>query len=81
MKQFSIKTAVAAILSALTVQAQAAIVVTEVAPWSSGNSPVNADWFELTNNGSSAVNISDWKVDDNTNSFAAALALTGVSSV
>ncbi len=83
MKQRNVKIAAvaAAILSAVAVQAQAAIVITEVAPWSSGNSPVGADWFELTNTGSLAVNISGWKVDDNSASFAASLALTGVSSI
>ncbi len=83
MKQvnFKIAAVTVAIFSALAVQAQAAIVVTEVAPWSSGNSPFLADWFELTNTGSSAVNISGWKVDDNSNSFAASLALTGVTSI
>ncbi len=42
-------------------QAASTIVISEVAPWSSGNTPVAADWFELTNTGSSAINISGWK--------------------
>jgi uncharacterized protein YjiK/2',3'-cyclic-nucleotide 2'-phosphodiesterase (5'-nucleotidase family) len=57
------------------------IFVTEVAPWSSGNSPVAADWFEITNTGSSAVNISGWKFDDSSNAFASALTLNGVTSI
>jgi uncharacterized protein YjiK/2',3'-cyclic-nucleotide 2'-phosphodiesterase (5'-nucleotidase family) len=57
------------------------IFVTEVAPWSSGNSPVAADWFELTNTSSSAINITGWKFDDNSNSFGAALALNGITSI
>lgn len=61
--------------------AQADIIISEVAPWSSGNSPVNADWFELTNTGSSAVNISGWKVDDNSNSAGSAVALVGITSI
>lgn len=83
MKRFKTeKWLLAAIVSAaLSANVQAAIVVSEVAPWSSGNSPFSADWFELTNTGSSAVNISGWKVDDNSNSFAASLALTGVPSI
>ncbi|MGP1716164.1 MAG: lamin tail domain-containing protein [Methylophilus sp.] len=72
---------VALILATAVSQAQAAIIISEVAPWSSGDSVVGADWFELTNTGSSAVNITGWKVDDNTNSFSAALALTGISSI
>jgi len=55
--------------------------VTEVAPWSSGNSPVAADWFEVTNSGARAVNIAGWKVDDSSESPAAALALNGITSI
>lgn len=72
------------LFSALVLTATAAtaqVRITEVAPWSSGNSVVAADWFELTNFGSSAVNITGWKVDDNSNAFGSALALTGVSSI
>ncbi|BDI15504.1 hypothetical protein ANSO36C_13060 [Nostoc cf. commune SO-36] len=57
------------------------IFITEVAPWSSGNSPVAADWFELTNKGLSAVDITGWKIDDNSNSFAASVALSGITSI
>ena len=55
--------------------------ITEVAPWSSGNSPVAQDWFELTNTGTSAVDITGWKVDDNSNDFANSVALTGITSI
>ncbi len=58
-----------------------AIVISEVAPWSSGNSPVGADWFEVTNTGSSTVNLSGWKMDDNSNSFAASVPLNGIISI
>jgi len=59
-----------------------AIIITEVAPWSSGNSPViAADWFEVTNTTSSAINITGWKVDDNSNSFASAISLNGITSI
>ena len=57
------------------------IFVTEVAPWSSGNSLVLADWFELTNTGTSAVNISGWKVDDDSNSFASSVLLNGIATI
>jgi hypothetical protein len=72
-----------AVLSTMTAQANAAILITEVAPWAStaANSPYASDWFELTNTGSSAVSISGWKMDDNSNSFASAVSLTGVSSI
>jgi uncharacterized protein YjiK len=61
--------------------APATLTISEVAPWSSGNSPVAADWFEVTNNGSSAVNITGWKMDDNSNAFASAVTLNGITSI
>lgn len=63
------------------VPGSSAIVISEVAPWSSGNSPVGADWFEVTNNGISTVNIAGWKMDDNSNSFASSVALNGITSI
>ena len=63
------------------VSAQAQIRITEVAPWASGNAPYAADWFELTNIGSSAVNITGWKMDDNSNAFGNAVALAGIVSI
>jgi VCBS repeat-containing protein len=57
------------------------IYVTEVAPWSSGDSPVGADWFELTNRGTTAIDLTGWKVDDNSASFANAVALNGLTSI
>lgn len=79
----ALKTLLAAAALALlgTSAAQAQLRITEVAPWSSGNSPVAADWFEVTNFGSTAVTLSGWKMDDSSNSFAAAVALTGVTSI
>ena len=55
--------------------------ISEVAPWSSGNSPVAADWFEVTNGGGSAANITGWKIDDNSNSFGSAVALNGITTI
>ena len=59
----------------------AALYISEVAPWSSGNSPFGADWFEVTNSGSSAIDITGWKMDDNSNSFSTAVALSGITSI
>lgn len=73
-----------ALLSALVLTATAAtaqVRITEVAPWSSGNSVVGADWFELTNVGSLSVDVSGWRVDDNSNAFGSSLALNGVSTI
>jgi hypothetical protein len=62
--------------------ASAAILITEVDPaGSSSTSGYAADWFEVTNTGSSAVSIAGWSMDDNHDSFSAAVALTGVSSI
>ena len=58
-----------------------AIFVSEVAPWSSGNSPVAADWFELTNGTSSPVTLTGWKMDDNSNSFALSVPLAGITTI
>lgn len=81
IKLKTIAGALVAILAAAAVPAQAQVRITEVAPWSSGNSPVAADWFELTNTGSSAISISGWKMDDNSNSFSSAVAMSGITSI
>jgi uncharacterized protein YjiK len=57
------------------------VAITEVAPWSSGNSPIQADWFEVTNLGATAVDITGWKMDDNSYSFGSAVALRMVTSI
>ncbi|HYF35254.1 MAG TPA: lamin tail domain-containing protein, partial [Prosthecobacter sp.] len=57
------------------------IIISEVAAWSSGNSPVGGGWFEVTNTGATVVDITGWKVDDNSNSFASAVALSGITSI
>ncbi|MBP6030511.1 MAG: SdiA-regulated domain-containing protein [Sphingobium sp.] len=57
------------------------VYISEVAPWSSGNSPVGADWFEVTNGGSSVLDITGWRVDDGSASFASSAALSGVTSI
>lgn len=57
------------------------LVISEVAPWSSGNSPVGADWFEVTNTGSSAVDITGWRMDDGSASFVSSVALNGITSI
>jgi uncharacterized protein YjiK/2',3'-cyclic-nucleotide 2'-phosphodiesterase (5'-nucleotidase family) len=55
--------------------------ISEVAPWSSGNSPVGADWFEVTNTTAHAVDVTGWKMDDSSGSPAAAAALTGITTI
>ncbi|WP_265594706.1 lamin tail domain-containing protein [Haloferula sp. BvORR071] len=57
------------------------VVVSEVAAWASSNSPAACDWIELTNTTNAVADISGWKIDDNSNSFAAAGPIVGVSQL
>ena len=59
----------------------AQIAITEVAPWSSGNSRIEADWFELTNLGGTAVGISGWRMDDSSASAGSSRPLRGIASI
>lgn len=59
----------------------ATVTITEVASWSSSNALVAADWFEITNYGTTAQDITGWKVDDSSNLFTSALALNGITSI
>ncbi|MFT4049630.1 MAG: lamin tail domain-containing protein [Solirubrobacterales bacterium] len=61
--------------------ASTSVAVTEVSPWSSGNSSWAADWFELTNTGTKTISLTNWRVDDDSDSYASALVLNGVSSL
>jgi uncharacterized protein YjiK len=59
----------------------ASVIVSEVAPWASGNAPYAADWFELTNKGTAAVDLTGWTMDDNSDAFGTSVALAGVTSL
>ena len=62
--------------------AAGSVVISEIAPWSSSNAPpLSADWFEVTNTGSSAIDLTGWKMDDNSHSIANAIALNGITSI
>src|ERR1700722_3182224 len=57
---------VAGALVAAAHSASAAVIVSEVDPFgSNGNDGYSADWFELTNTGTSAVSIAGWTMVDN----------------
>lgn len=56
------------------------IVITEASSTASSGS-VGSDWFELTNRGLTAVDITGWRVDDNSNAFGSSLLLNGVASI
>lgn len=70
-----------ALLATAIAPVHAAILITEVSAWGSGDSPYGSDWFEVTNTGLSAVNITGWKMDDSSNTIANAVALTGITSI
>lgn len=80
-QRFPLNGLLAAVLAVSATSALADVRITEVAPWSSGNSPVGADWFELTNTGASALDLTGWKVDDSSATFASAVALSGLTSL
>lgn len=71
------------IVSAIALAAassRAGVVISEV--HSTGSSSSYAcDFFELTNTGAASVDIAGWKMDDNSNSYDAAVALTDVTSI
>jgi hypothetical protein len=62
---------------------RAAIIITEVDPSGSSatSNTYNADWFELTNTGATAQDITGWKIDDNSHTFANAVGLRGLTSI
>ena len=62
---------------------RAAVVITEVDPSGSSatSNTYNADWFELTNTGAAAVDIANWKIDDNSHAIATAVPSSGVTSI
>src|SRR5262249_41640565 len=57
------------------------LVISEVAPWGSGNTPYAADWFEVTNTSNGPIDLTGWKMDDNSHTFANAVALNGVTTL
>jgi hypothetical protein len=61
--------------------ANAQIRITEVASWGSSTASYAEDWFELTNLGGSAVDLTGWKVDDGSALFTSAVALRGLTSI
>lgn len=65
-----------------SVFASSTLKITEVHSTGSSNSTYQADWFELTNFGSTSVDLTGWRMDDNSGSFAGgSVALRGVSSI
>ncbi len=72
----------AGLIAAAVLPAHAGIVISEVDPaGSASGTGYSQDWFELTNTGTSAVDITGWKMDDNSDSFALSVPLAGVTSI
>ena len=70
----------AAALAAASAAAAAPVLrITEV--MSSSGAGGTADWFEVTNYGNTAADMTGCRMDDNSFSFAASVALNGVTSV
>ena len=67
--------AAAGALAFSVIPSHAQIIISEVMSSENKTQTYNQDWFELTNTGSSAVNITGWEMDDNSDSFADAVAL------
>src|SRR5262249_8695352 len=57
------------------------IIMSEVAPWACGNSGRASVWFELTNVCTAAENITGWRMDDDSNSISASVALNGITTI
>jgi len=65
---------------AMSHSASAAMLITEVDAAGSSAS-YGADWFELTNTGNAAVDITGWKMDDSSAAFGSAVSLRGITSI
>lgn len=70
---------IAALMIISAVSSYGQIRITEA--MSSSGTGGTADWFEVTNLGSVAIDITGWKVDDSSFAIATALALNGVTSI
>ena len=83
MKNLGIKSSLIATLIMASAAANAAPATIFISEVDSGGSSTSygADWFELTNNTASAININGWKMDDNSDSFSSAVALRGLTSI
>jgi uncharacterized protein YjiK len=57
------------------------LIISEVASWSSGNSSIASDWFEVTNIGTATANIENWRMDDSGPTFATSVPLAGITSI
>lgn len=65
-----------------SVSAQASLKITEVMSYSAvANGGGTDDWFELYNNGTTAVDLTGYTMDDSSAAYATSVALNGVTSI
>jgi hypothetical protein len=78
--RFLLAAVAVAILASTPAMAQISTLrITEV--MSSSGAGGTADWWEATNYGGSAVDITGWRVDDSTFDFNVSVALNGITSI
>jgi hypothetical protein len=71
----------AVLLIASVAAAHAQLKITEVDPAGSSASYA-ADWFEVWNSGPTAVDVTGWKMDDNSSNYlSAAVSIRGITSI
>lgn len=78
MKSLSLTGALGAIVAS---SASANLRITEAMSSSNGLGTPTVDWIEVTNYGSSAIDITGWKMDDNSFNYAVAVSLSGITSI
>jgi hypothetical protein len=69
------------LLAMLSRSTHAAIIISEVHSTGSSNLNYGSDWFELTNTGAAAVDITGWRMDDSSADFNLSALLDGVTSI
>ena len=80
LRQSTLLTALAlgSLVAQIAAPAHAAGIIRITEVMSSGSV---ADWFELTNYGDEAVNITNWKMDDSSAAFGTSVLLAGITSI
>ena len=67
--------------AAIVSSASANIRITEVMSSSNGLGLPTPDWIEVTNYGSTAIDLTGWRIDDGSFNFAVSAALSGISTI
>jgi autotransporter-associated beta strand protein len=80
LRQSTLLTALAlgSLVAQIAAPAHAAGIIRITEVMSSGGT---ADWFELTNYGDEAINITGWKMDDSSAAFGTSVLLAGITSI